>query len=103
MKKFRRIDSSDPIIYCDAVALESGYFGFKFSFGSRRMGGADPNKPDVIDEHVKVGMSAEHAMALFQALRQQLELHEKTCGPVRAPRRDPAADIVKVEKPVLIT
>ena len=64
-------------IYSNYTNLESGPFDFVFTFGE--------GKPSKIDALVDVTMSPQHAKALFEILKRQIEHFESKIGEITLP------------------
>lgn len=101
VKKIKRNRITEPPIYCDSASFEVGLYGLKIAFGTRRTDDKNEGQ-EIIDDHVMIGMSAEHALALYDALRLNLNAYHKHCGDIRVPRSDPADEIEKVENKILV-
>ena len=69
----------NPVAYVDYAIVNSGYYGFKFSFATHIHTSNEP----LLEEFATVGMSPEHAKVFHASLGKQLEAFEKRWGPIR--------------------
>lgn len=63
--------SQTPVLYSDAVSVNSSEFGMVFDFG-QRMGAV--NNINIV---ARVGVSYDHARKIMEVIHNELERHEK--------------------------
>jgi len=71
--------SETPPAFCDFANVSAGTFGVKLVFGV--VSNATEDSVD-IEEHTRLGMTAEHAKALYSLLGEHLEAYERQVGPI---------------------
>ncbi|MDA0204610.1 MAG: hypothetical protein O3A53_05385 [Acidobacteria bacterium] len=69
-----------PPLYCDATNLSTNPFGIKMIFGSTLV--SDDAQLE-IEDHVTIGMSAEHAAAFHRVLGDHLRAFVQAAGEIR--------------------
>lgn len=101
MKKLKRNRTASPPIYCDTAMFDLTPFGIKLAFGSRRQDDRNEGQ-EIFDESVVVGMSMEHAAALWEAIGANLDRYQKQCGPIRSLHKVDEHKIEPVENKLIV-
>ena len=68
-----------PPSFCDFANVTAGTFGIKLSFGSILSATEDSME---VEEYTHIGMTAEHALALYNLLGKHLEAYRELVGPI---------------------
>ena len=82
-KVLRHRRPEEHTVYSDSAYVQSGYFGFHFSFGVQFSKPDPKSGPIPVYEYSHVGMSPEHAKRFHEILGKQLEGYEEKFGPIR--------------------